>query len=81
MSDDSLTHLKGTLLARQGNLAAELRTKRQTVVLIEADLVRARREADTMAGEVQATEQALADIGAALQPAGTAPAGPVQSPG
>ncbi|MBI5692592.1 MAG: hypothetical protein HZC55_21125 [Verrucomicrobia bacterium] len=58
----TLADLKGHLIARQANLAAELRQKRQTVVLIEADLLRARREADTLSGALQATEQVLGDV-------------------
>ena len=74
----TLIDLKGQLIARQGNLAAELRQKRQVVILIEADLVRARREEATVNGALQGTEQALADVAAAIgdaaKPAGLSPA-------
>lgn len=89
----NLIDLKGHLFARRGNLTTELREKRQTVVLLEADLIRARREADTVSGALQATERDLADVEAvldseavvaheppvqaAVKPAGTAVAAPV----
>ena len=66
----TLIDLKGHLLTRRANLQAELLERRKTVILVEADLVRARREADTTHGALQATEHALADV-EALTPAAT----------
>ncbi len=67
----TIADLKGQLLARQATFQAELQARRQTVVLIEADLLKARREADTTHGALQATQSALADVELALQAAGT----------
>ena len=74
----TLPDLKGHLIARHANLAAQLLEKRKTVILAEAEVIRARREADTVHGALQATEQALADVETALQAAGKAlaPAAP-----
>jgi NAD(P)-dependent dehydrogenase (short-subunit alcohol dehydrogenase family) len=76
----TLTDLKGTLLARKANLATELLQKRQTVTLIEADLLRARREADTVSGALQATERDLGDVDAAVHAAGKPVAPAVPAP-
>ena len=77
----TITDVKGTFLARQGNLAAELRQKRQAVILIEADLVRARREEAVVFGALQATEQGLAEVERAVQEAGKPVAQAVPAPG
>lgn len=57
--------LKGLAVVRLANLEAALREQRKTVVLIEADLIKARREAAMTDGAVQATQQAIADLDAA----------------
>lgn len=77
----TLIDVKGHLVARLGNYRADLREKQQTVILIEADLVRARREAAIVGGAVQATEQALSDVEQAMQEAGKPVAQAVSGPG
>ena len=59
----TLTDMKGKLLARQGNLTAGVRRLSQQVVLIESDLAQARRAEALAMGELQETEQILAEIG------------------
>ncbi len=61
-----INEIKGHLIASRGNLQTELQERRKTVVMIEADLVRARREADVTFGALKATEQALAAVDSAL---------------
>lgn len=68
------TDLKGRLGVRLTNLTARLREARQRETLIEADLVRARREAAVLAGAVDATQEALSDLETAMHGTGTASA-------
>lgn len=75
----TLTDLKGQLLARRANLEAQCMDRRKTVLCIEADLIRARREADMTEGALQANELALADAERALQAAEKAVA-PAKNP-
>lgn len=77
----TLVDLKGHLLARRGNLHAQLQQYRQEVVLMEANLATARKLADEAAGGLRATEEALADVDRAMQAAGNVVAQPVQAPG
>jgi hypothetical protein len=58
----TITDLKGFLLVRQGNFTEQLKEQRQTVALMEADLLKARSLADTTFGALQATERDLADL-------------------
>lgn len=62
----TLVDLKGHLMARAANLGAQLQEARKTVAILEADLAKARREADTALGALRATEQVLADMDAAV---------------
>lgn len=68
------TDLKGRLGVRLANLSHRLREARQRETLIEADLVRARREAASLAGAVDATQEALNDLETAMHAPGTPPA-------
>ena len=54
--------LKGHLITRRANLAADHKHKREAVILMEAELIRARRESDVVFGALQATDQALSDL-------------------
>jgi len=76
----TLTDLKGQLLARRSNLEAQCMDRRKTVLCIEADLIRARREADITEGALQATALDLADVERALQAASKPVAPPPQPP-
>lgn len=62
------TDLRGTLMTRRTNLAALHKKQVDTVTLLEAELVRARRAADTTSGAVQAIDQALQDLAPATTP-------------
>jgi hypothetical protein len=60
--------LKGQLIVRRANLSAELKQRRQTVVLIEADLIRARREADVTDGALQMLDEQMAELAKLPEP-------------
>ena len=63
----TLTDLKQRLEQRLSVLESDLHERRKTVVLLESDCGKARREADVTDGAVQATKAALAELDAAVQ--------------
>jgi hypothetical protein len=65
LATQSLTDLKGTLVVRQANLLKEAREKHQRVVLIEADLLKARREAAEVSGALEELALAIAAVDSA----------------
>lgn len=72
----NLADYKGALLARRENLRAQLQEKRKTVLFVEADLIRARREADQVDGALQATELDIAKLDEIAAAAAAKPAVP-----
>lgn len=64
-----LTELKAHLCARRATLERDLQQRQQAVVLIEADLIKARRDADLTHGSLLTTDHDLAAVEATLQAA------------
>ncbi len=61
------TDFQGVLVARLANLRAKQAQGREQLLMMEANVVTARRVVDETTGEIRATEQALADLASAVQ--------------